>query len=222
MRIGELSRSTGVSVPTIKFYLREGLLAPGRATSATQAQYDEGHVARLRLVRALVDVAGLALASVREVTAAVDDPPASAHDLLGVAHDALPPRVADDVDTARARDVVDALGWQVFEGSTSLRQLAVAMDALVSVGMPADTGTVLGYGRAVEPVAAAEVAAVPTSSPADAVAFVVAGTALYEPVLLALRRLAQQHASAARFGDAADTRTHTSAIPVGFVAPRPT
>ena len=200
MRIGELSRTTGVSVPTIKFYLREGLLAPGRATSATQAQYDDGHVTRLRLVRALVDVAGLPLASVRAVTAAVDDPPDSAHDLLGVAHDALPPRVADDVDVARARDVVDALGWQVFEGCTSLRQLASALHALDAVGLPADVGTLLRYGRAVEPVAAAEVAAVPTTSPADAVAFVVAGTALYEPVLLALRRLAQQHASAVRFG----------------------
>ena len=205
MRIGELSRTTGVSVPTIKFYLREGLLAPGRATSATQAQYDQGHVARLRLVRALVDVAGLPLASVRAVTAAVDDPPTSAHELLGVAHDALPPRVAGDVDVARAREVVDALGWQVFDASTAMRQLAGALHALEAVGLPADVGTVARYGRAVEPVAAAEVAAVPTASPADAVAYVVAGTALYEPVLLALRRLAQQHASAQRFGGSAVT-----------------
>ena len=202
VRISELSRTTGVSVPTIKFYLREGLLAPGRATSATQAQYDETHVARLRLVRALVDVAGLPLASVRSVTAAVDDPPA-VHDLLGVAHDALPPRVGDDVDVARAREVVDALGWQVFDASTAMRQLARALDALDALGLLADVGTIVRYGRAVEPVAAAEVAEVPTTSPADAVTFVVAGTALYEPVLLALRRLAQQHASAARFGGGA-------------------
>lgn len=201
MRIGELSRSTGVAVPTIKFYLREGLLAPGRATSATQAQYDGSHAERLRLIRALVDVAGLPLTSVRAVTAAVDDPPTSVHDLLGVAHDALPPRVADDVDVAHAQEVVAALGWQVYEGSASLRQLASAMEALGSVGLPADAATIVRYGRAVEPVAAAEVAAVPTSSPADAVAFVVAGTALYEPVLLALRRMAQQDASLRRFGD---------------------
>lgn len=201
MRIGELSRSTGVAVPTIKFYLREGLLAPGRATSATQAQYDGSHAERLRLIRALVDVAGLPLASVRAVTAAVDDPPESVHDLLGVAHDALPPRVADDVDVTRARDVVDALGWQVHGESTSLRQLAGAMDALTSVGLPADAATIVRYGHAVEPVAAAEVAAVPTGSLAEAVALVVAGTALYEPVLLALRRMAQQDASLRRFDD---------------------
>lgn len=29
MRIGELSRRTGVPVPTIKYYVREGLLPPG-------------------------------------------------------------------------------------------------------------------------------------------------------------------------------------------------
>ena len=33
--------------PTIKYYLREGLLHEGVRTSATQAQYDETHVARL-------------------------------------------------------------------------------------------------------------------------------------------------------------------------------
>ena len=38
----------------MKFYLREGLLPAGTATSATQATYDAGHLRRLRLVRALL------------------------------------------------------------------------------------------------------------------------------------------------------------------------
>ena len=70
MRIAELSRRAGVPVPTVKYYLREGLLPPGRATAPTQAQYDETHEQRLRLVRALVEVAGLSLAAVRRVLAA--------------------------------------------------------------------------------------------------------------------------------------------------------
>ncbi|GMA88788.1 hypothetical protein GCM10025868_40380 [Angustibacter aerolatus] len=45
-------------VATVKYYLREGLLPPGTPTSRTQAQYDEEHVRRLRLVRALLDVGG--------------------------------------------------------------------------------------------------------------------------------------------------------------------
>lgn len=203
MRIAELSRRTGVPVPTVKFYLREGLLHAGRSTAPTQAQYDGTHEQRLRLVRALVEVAGLSLAAVRRVLSAVDDPPAAAHDLLGAAHGALPPQVPDDVDVTAAGAVVAELGWRIHPGSAPLRQLAAGMAALAAVGMPAGTDVVARYGRALEPVAAAEVAAVPTSSPAAAVAFVVMGTALYEPVLLALRRLAQEHASAQRFGGAA-------------------
>lgn len=200
MRIGELSRSTGVPVATIKFYLREGLLPPGVATSATQAQYDDGHVRRLRLVRALVEVARLPLASVRAVTAAVDAPPRSVHDLLGIAHDALPPSVDDDVDVTAATSVVDGLGWAVHPASRALRQLAAAMDALEGVGLPASPEVVERYGRAIEPLAAREIEQVPTGSSEEAVTYVVSGTALYEPVIAALRRLAHQHLSARRFG----------------------
>ena len=53
MRIAELSRDSGVPVPTIKYYVREGLLPPGELTSPNQAQYDASHLRRLRLIRAL-------------------------------------------------------------------------------------------------------------------------------------------------------------------------
>lgn len=85
MRIGELSRRTGVSVPTIKFYVREGLLPPGRLTSPNQAHYDEEHERRLRLVRVLIGVGGLSVAAVAEVLAAIDDPSQPVHQVLGVA-----------------------------------------------------------------------------------------------------------------------------------------
>ncbi len=199
MRIAELSRRTGAPVATIKYYLREGLLPPGRSTGPTQAQYDETHEQRLRLVRALTDVAGLSLAAVRQVLDAVDDPPASVHDLLGAAHGALPPRVPDDVDVTAAGEVVAALGWRIRPGSAPLRQLAVALAALEALGMPSGTEHIAAYGRIIAPLAALEVEQVPTTSAAEAVAFVVTGTALYEPVVLAVRRLAQEDASARRF-----------------------
>jgi hypothetical protein len=41
MRISELSKASGVSIPTIKFYLREGLLPQGRLVAANQANYEE-------------------------------------------------------------------------------------------------------------------------------------------------------------------------------------
>src|SRR6476659_9417694 len=89
MRISELSARSGVSVATLKYYLREGLLHAGLATSATTATYDESHLERVRLIRALIDSGGLSVAAARRVTDALDTPPPARHDLLGVAHGAL-------------------------------------------------------------------------------------------------------------------------------------
>ena len=89
MRISELSSQTGVPVATIKFYLRENLLHEGVRTSATQAQYDESHVARLRLIRALLGPAGLSVAAAHQVIQAIEEPPESLHELLGVAAAAM-------------------------------------------------------------------------------------------------------------------------------------
>lgn len=44
MRLAELSRRSGVSTATIKYYLREGLLPPGRQVNPTTAEYDDGHL----------------------------------------------------------------------------------------------------------------------------------------------------------------------------------
>lgn len=44
MRLSELSERSGVSTATIKYYLREQLLPPGRRVSATQAEYTDSHV----------------------------------------------------------------------------------------------------------------------------------------------------------------------------------
>jgi DNA-binding transcriptional MerR regulator len=74
VRISELSRNSGVPVPTIKFYLREGLLHEGIRTSATQAQYDESHQARLRLIRALVGPGGCSIATAHRVIEAIENP----------------------------------------------------------------------------------------------------------------------------------------------------
>ncbi len=199
MRISGLAAASGVSVATIKYYLREGLLPPGERTSATQARYDETHVARLRLVRALIDVAGLSVAGTRQVIDCLDAP--RLHDALGGAQQVLPPAVDPDadLDTQQARDVVAALGWTVYEESAPFRQLASALDATTEVGLRMSPERVAAYGRAAEIVAEVDVASVPTTSREEAVAYAVTGTVLFEPVLLAMRRLAQQAASARRF-----------------------
>ncbi|MCE5290009.1 MAG: MerR family transcriptional regulator, partial [Nocardiaceae bacterium] len=59
MWMAELAARSGLSVATIKYYLREGLLHPGEAVGQTRTRYDDSHVRRLRLIRALTDVANL-------------------------------------------------------------------------------------------------------------------------------------------------------------------
>src|ERR1700682_1693022 len=83
VRIAELSRDSGVPVPTIKYYVREGLLKPGELTSPNQAQYDDSHLRRLRLIRALTEVGRLSVAAVRYLLAAAGAQSTSLHDALG-------------------------------------------------------------------------------------------------------------------------------------------
>jgi DNA-binding transcriptional MerR regulator len=170
MRISELSSQTGVPVATIKFYLRENLLQAGARTAATQAQYDDSHVVRLRLIRALLGPGGLSVASAHRVIRAVEEPPESLHELLGVAANAVArPSVQD------ALRALDEAGFELPEGALEL------------------------YADQMRQIAEFEIANVPTDSPAAAVRYVVLGTVLIEPLILALRRVAEQEASARRF-----------------------
>ena len=58
MRISELSRRSGAPVSTLKYYLREGLVHEGERLSGNQTDYDETHVQRVRLERALLETGG--------------------------------------------------------------------------------------------------------------------------------------------------------------------
>ena len=203
MRISELARESGLPVATVKYYLREGLLPAGRSTAANQATYDASHLLRLRLVRSLVEVAGLSLADVASVLAVLDAPAASWHQVLGAAHRVLPPRVdpvaAADLDASPAWQLVTSLGWKVWPGAPALAQLDRALAAAEAAGIGPRPELLDRYAQAAQLVAQADVASVPTASAEQAIRHVVVGTLLLEPVLLALRRLAQNDASARRF-----------------------
>jgi DNA-binding transcriptional MerR regulator len=171
MRISELSSQTGVPIATIKFYLREKLLQEGIRTSATQAQYDESHVARLRLIRALLGPAGLSVSAAQQVILAIEEPPESLYELLGIAAAAVAGPNVDD-----ALQALEEAGFELPEGA-----LDVYLDHM-------------------RQIAQFEIDNLPTDSPTAAVRYVVLGTVLIEPLILALRRQAEQEASARRFG----------------------
>lgn len=199
MRIGELSARTGVPVPTIKFYLREGLLPAGERTSATQARYGDDHVRRLTLVRVLVESARLSIAQVRRVIDLLDDPPRDTLELLGGVQTAVAD-AAPEVDRAPALALLQRWGWTVDPSCNSqVAVLAAALDAVRSAGFTVPEGMLDGYAAAMRSVARAEIAAMPTDSPEAAVRYTILGTVLFEPVLLALRRLAEAEAVLARF-----------------------
>jgi DNA-binding transcriptional MerR regulator len=201
VRISELSRRSGVPVATIKYYLRAGLLHEGRRTAATQAQYDQSHLDRLRLVRALLGAGGLSVATAREVLDQLAHPPASMHDLLDEVQRLLGPRVDDEVDTRAAESVIERMGWQLETADPApVRRLAAALAALDAADFTLPEDDVLDYARAVQGLAQQEVAGVPPGPSDAAVRYTVLGTILVEPLLLALRRLAQIDASARRFG----------------------
>ena len=200
MRISELAARSGVPVATIKYYLRERLLPPGSLTSATQASYDEAHVQRLRLIRALIGSAGLSIAQTRRVLQSVDSPPQSVHELLGVAAEAVSRPVAPGHSHERIHELMARWGWRVDQKDcTAHAALAEALAALDAAGFDLPEAAMESYREHMEAIAEHEVANVPTDSPESAVRYVALGTVLLEPVLLALRRMAQQEASARRF-----------------------
>ncbi|MFD5063228.1 MerR family transcriptional regulator [Streptomyces sp. NPDC058394] len=212
MRLSELSKQSGVTTATIKYYLREGLLPPGERVSATQAEYDESHLRRLRLVRALIQVGRLPVATAREVLAHVDDESLGRTIRLGAALWSLPHSPEPDEDapeTAVARHEVDRLldrlGWAFVQDLGSLdpvhRALVASMATLIRLGYPCDIEYLAEQARLMEQVAVHDLDMM-ESYPAGAeqVEMAVASVVLYEPLLLALRRLAQEEESARRYG----------------------
>ncbi|TJZ59248.1 MerR family transcriptional regulator [Streptomyces piniterrae] len=207
MRIGELSRATGVAIPTIKYYVREGLLPAGRLTSPNQASYDDSHVRRLRLIRGLMDVGGLSVSAVREVLAAVDTPDESVHKVLGAAQLAItpPPAVTPDgMEAARSKvaELIRQRGWRVEMENPAVEALAVALATFRGIGRGEFEEIMDDYADACERVAGADLAWVGRNAEVDSmVETVVVGTVLGDTVLMAMRRLAHADASARTYED---------------------
>ncbi|MDT0309223.1 MerR family transcriptional regulator [Streptomyces sp. DSM 44917] len=212
MRLAELSERSGVSAASIKHYLREGLLPPGRRVGTTTSDYDEGHVRRLRLIRALIQVGKVPVATVREVLRHMDDDSLGRTIRLGAGLWALaqePEPDPEDEAVAVARREVDKLleaeGWsaarQLRPLSPSYRSLIAAVATLVRLEFPWDADHLAHYARLMRQVASRDLDFLETVPSESAKAeTVVAAALLFEPVLKALHRLAQEEESARRYG----------------------
>ncbi|CAN7248557.1 MerR family transcriptional regulator [Knoellia sp. LjRoot47] len=200
MRLAELSAESGVAVATLKYYLREGLLHPGRSLSRTTAEYDATHVDRVRLVRALSEVGGLSLATIEQVLEVITEPGTDRLHVLEAAQRTLArtaSRTGDGTEggsTQRVRDWIERHGWEIDPMDPFIDDLARAWDACDHAALGLDEDRMDRYAEHVEGIAEVDVSTVP-ADPEAAVRHVVLGTLLVDPVLVALRRLAQQHVS---------------------------
>ena len=214
MKISELSRRSGVPIPTIKYYLRDGLLPPGRATAANQADYGEEHLRRLRLVRTLVGVRGLPVGAVKEILGAVMEQDGDLHQIFGIVTDARP--VTQQQKQARerereeageetggvtdARELVAAMGWEVYSNTAAIRSLGEVLDALSDMDSGIDWRSLLPYARLADRISELDVQQMNgVSGVLELAERAVLVSVLLEPALLAMRRLAQEDKSARLF-----------------------
>lgn len=202
MRISELSATTGVPVPTVKYYLREGMLQPGELSSANQASYDEAHMARVRLIRALIEVGNLPIATAKTVLAAIDTPDLPITWVFGVAQHAISDAslyapIAGDTDgTRKTSAAIERLGWHVSDDNPGRYGAARVLDTYDRVGHPELAEIWEGYAQGSELIARADLEAVGHQARVEAMSeTVVVGTVLGDALLSSLRRMAQEHVS---------------------------
>jgi DNA-binding transcriptional MerR regulator len=198
--MAELSRATEAPVATLKFYLRERLLHPGKLTSPNQAQYGDEHVRRVHLIRALLGPGRLDVATAREVIAAIDsDLPLP--QVFGIAQRAASPAVEQEAVQPSALERADALlaDLQIHSGNPGRAGVAAVVQAIDEIGHAHQADWYRRYLEAALMVAQADLDVVDGRATRDEKAeTVVIGTVLGDALFAALRRAAQEHLSVAR------------------------
>lgn len=198
-----LAERSGVSVASIKFYLREGLLPPGDPSRPHRAYYDESHLRRLAIIRAMRD-AGISIDAMRRALAAVSAPRSDVIDAIAPAIDALETH-ADGIADAPLRRARKEVAKLFAERKLSVRPEAGSREtiarALASLRRVDSSTTITAlslYLDALLPVAQAEIESEDTrrmllEDKEGSLEIAVLGTVLYEPILLGLRRALHEH-----------------------------
>lgn len=169
MLLTELSERSGVSVASIKYYRREGLLHAGERLTATRQDYDETHVERLALITALRQIVDAPVADVAALCAAVDDPDQPLVAALEIAQAialGLPavrhPGTVPSDEHPLVRTLVEAMGWP--DVATYPRALLDQhLRTMESWGMTVDPGALTAQARAADALATLDLSAIRTS-----------------------------------------------------------
>jgi DNA-binding transcriptional MerR regulator len=205
VRISELSKSSGVPVPTIKYYLREGLLPSGERTGRNQADYSADHLRRLKLVRALVDVGGLSIAAVGEVVDVLENSDLVTHQVLGVVQRSIgadEPPAADQAAQDQVRAFLARRGWERMADDPAAESLAGVLATARKLGHHRFADLLDAYAVASVGIARHDLDYVLLHSQVDdVIESMVVATVLGDVALGALRKLAQRDASARLLGE---------------------
>jgi len=218
LRIGDLAERAGVPIPTIKYYIREGLLPPPPVkTGRTMAYYDADYLERLRLVKRLREEHFLPVRVIRAVLAERGREPLDAPDrdllervapgfLARIAPDAAPATrdqlLAEhhlDGDDLQTLEEMGLIGETAPGGARAYgaddRALLAAFDALEAAGVDRQRFPVEGMGHYVELLGELSRREVRTFlhhasdlPPADLEALAVRALALTEPLLTLIRK----------------------------------
>jgi DNA-binding transcriptional MerR regulator len=107
LRIGQLAEASGVPVPTIKHYLREGLLPEPVKTSRNMAYYPPDFVERIRLIKQLQEERFMPLRAIRAV---LEEGPERARALVELEDRILEGALAEERKRTSAAEVRDRYG----------------------------------------------------------------------------------------------------------------
>ena len=105
LRISELAKRSDVSIPTIKHYLKEGLLPRPIKTGRTMSYYDESCVDRVRLIKRLQNERFLPLYVIKQILESgndLDQELILREGILGISRLAIPTRVVSPEDIKKA------------------------------------------------------------------------------------------------------------------------
>jgi DNA-binding transcriptional MerR regulator len=199
MLVSELAERADVPLATVKYYLREGLLPAGDATGPRRAEYDDSHLRRLQILRALREVGGAPVSALQVIVDAVEDDSRPVHEVLCEISDALSPEVpVGDLDpevVATVDAVIAAVGWSGVRPDAAARRRLVEVVQLGGAELLTVDPEILGYyARLADELCRAEIELVnPTKDRQGTLEDMVVGEAVFGEILALLRRLGHEH-----------------------------
>src|SRR4051794_25074477 len=199
MLVSELAARAHVPLATVKYYLREGLLPPGDAVGPRRAEYDESHLRRLRILRALREVGCAPVSALQAILDAVDDDSRPMHEVLCEISDALSPPLPVEGSGDEARQMVDEtiarMGWTGVRPDAAARDRLAALIQLVSGQvLTVDEEVLEYYAKLADELSRTEIAFVDTTKDrAGVLEDMVAGEAVFGEMMTLLRRLGHEH-----------------------------